>query len=150
MDRDADRRLAALAAIRAWVRLDRAFTEFNRYLQATCGVTGAQLALLRLIDESGTATLAELRGRLLMHPATLGQLVERLRHRGLVALEPDPEDRRRRRIELTREGRETLATAPLAGPVRLRVAEEDPARLRHLARALEDAVELFGLERWVS
>ena len=148
MDWDVDQQPPALAAIRAWVRLDRAFAEFNRHLRGTCGITGAQLALLRLIDEIGTATLAELRGRLVMHPATLGQMVERLHHRGLVALEPDPEDRRRRRTGLTREGRETLAVAPLAGPVRLRVAEADPARLRRLAAALEDAVDLFGLERW--
>ena len=148
MDREVDRQPPALAAIRAWVRLDRAFAEFNRHLGATLGITGAQLALLRLIDEGGVTTLAELRGRLFMHPATLGQLVERLQQRGLVALEPDPEDRRRRRVELTREGRETLVTAPLAGPVRLRSAEADQARLRRLAAALEDAVDLFGLERW--
>ena len=150
MDWDVDQQPPALAAIRAWVRLDRAFAEFNRHLRETCGITGAQLALLRLIDEIGTATLAELRGRLVMHPATLGQLVERLRHHGLVALEPDPEDRRRRRIALTPEAREMLTAAPLAGPVRLRIVEADPARLRRLAAALDDAVELFGLERWVS
>ena len=151
MDRDADQQPPALAAVRAWVRLDRAFAEFNRHLRATRGITGAQLALLRLIEEIGTAaTLAELRSRLVMHPATLGQLVERLHHRGLVALEADPEDRRRRRVELTREGRVTLAAAPLAGPVRLHVAEADPARLHRLTAALEDAVDLFGLGRWVS
>ena len=148
MDGDVQGRTPALAAIRAWVRLDRAFAEFNRHLRETCGITSAQVALLRLIDEMGAPTLADLRGRLLMHPATLGQMVERLQGRGLVALEPDPQDRRRRRLGLTREGRETLAVAPLAGPVRLRVVGADPDRLRRLAVALEDAVELFGLERW--
>ena len=36
----------ALAAIRAWVRLDRAMTGFNRHLWDAYRVTGAQLAML--------------------------------------------------------------------------------------------------------
>jgi DNA-binding MarR family transcriptional regulator len=71
-----------------------------------------------------------------MHPATLGQLLDRLAQRELVNLTPDPGDRRRR----------VLREAPLAGPVRLRQTEADSARLRDLTAALDDAIELFGLE----
>jgi hypothetical protein len=57
-------------------------------------------------------------------------------------------DARRRVVELTDGGRRALRAALLAGPVRLRSVDTDPARLATLADALDDAVELFGLQRW--
>jgi DNA-binding MarR family transcriptional regulator len=159
----------ALAAVRAWTRLDAAFTEFNRRLTNRYGVTGAQLAMLRLIHEwsargtvplgargtvslgaRGAVPLATLRDRLAMHPATIGQLLDRLAERRLVVLAPDPEDRRRRLVRLTPAGARLTDQAPLAGPVRLRHAEADPARLRRLAAALTDAVDLFGLTEYAT
>jgi DNA-binding MarR family transcriptional regulator len=138
----------AIRAIRSWLRLERAFAAFNRELRATVGLTGAQLAMLRLVADVGPTTLAGLRGRLRLHPATLGQLVDRLREKSLVTLSVDPSDARRRVVELADEGRRALREAPLAGPVRLRSVDTDPARLATLADALDDAVELFGLQRW--
>jgi MarR family transcriptional regulator, temperature-dependent positive regulator of motility len=38
-----------------------------------------------------------------------------------------------------------MARAPLAGPVRLREIETDPARLDALKAAFDESVELFGL-----
>jgi DNA-binding MarR family transcriptional regulator len=92
----------AAAAIRAWTCLDQAITAFNRDLERMHGVTGAQPAGLRLVAEGGPQVrLGGLRGRLVMHPATLGQLVDRLAVRGLVELAADPADRRRRLIKPT-------------------------------------------------
>jgi DNA-binding MarR family transcriptional regulator len=137
----------AVAAVRAWTRLDQAMAAFDRDLRERHGVTGRQLAVLRLIAEWGPAVaLAELRRRLVMHPATLGQLVDRLAGAGLVGLDADADDRRRRTVRLTAAGRRLLAAAPLGGPVRVRHGEADPARLSRLAAALTDAIELFGLE----
>lgn len=138
---------AQLAAIRAWLRLDQAFTNFNHYLRERHGVTGAQLAMLRIVAER-PVTLAELRGGLTMHPATLGQLVDRLARQGLVERRASSGDRRMRLVEPTDAGRRLLTEAPLAGPVRLRHQAAEPARLRRLAAAFEDAVELFGLKEW--
>ena len=136
-----------LAAIRGWLRLDQAMAEFNRYLRKRHGVTGAQLAMLRIVAER-PVTLADLRQSLAMHPATLGQLMDRLARQGLVDRRPSPTDRRRRLVEPTSAGRGLLAEAPLAGPVRLRHAPADGDRLKRLAAAFEDAVELFGLKEW--
>src|SRR5215472_17208968 len=91
----------AMAAIRAWYQLDQAFVHFNRYLRASAGVTGVQLALLRIIAEAAPVTLADLRGRLAMHPATLGQLVDRLVQAGLVSRSIHRDDRRLRLVDLT-------------------------------------------------
>lgn len=136
-----------LAAIRAWLRLDQAFVRFNRHLRERHGVTGAQLAMLRILSER-PVTLAELRQSLAMHPATLGQLIDRLVRLGLVDRRSSPDDRRKRLVEPTLRGRQLLTAAPLAGPVRLRYQRADPARLSRLAAAFEDAVELFGLKEW--
>jgi DNA-binding MarR family transcriptional regulator len=148
----------SIAAIQAWTRLDQAIAGFNRTLERKYSITGAQLAILRLVDEwsrpgptedSGQAVaLAALRERLVMHPATLGQLLERLAIRGLVQLIQDPSDRRRRLVALTTEGSCVVNGAPLAGPVRLRYFSADPDRTRRLAEALKDAITLFGLEEY--
>lgn len=136
-------------AIRAWVRLDEAFRACSADLVRRHGVTGAQLGMLRLLDEWGGALpLAEIRRRLSLHPATVGQLFARLADRGLVVLGADPADRRRRTVALTDAGRDLLARAPLVGPVRLRSVPADPAALERLQAALTEAVDLFGLSRY--
>jgi Transcriptional regulators len=134
------------AAIRAWLRLDAAFASFNADLVARYQVTGAQLGMLRLIAEFGGQTsLAELRGRLALHPASLGQLVGRLADRGLVELSADPDDQRRRLVRLTDDGERMIAEAPLAGPVRLRHEPPDPATLATIIAGFERAIDAFGL-----
>jgi DNA-binding MarR family transcriptional regulator len=141
----------ALAAIRAWTRLDAAIGTLNQALERRHSITGSQLAILRIVAELGPQVrLSELRQRLVMHPATLGQLLDRLAARGLVALTADEADRRRRLVEVTGAGRRLIAAAPLAGPVRLRHLEVEPHRLERLADALTDAVVLFGLEEYAS
>jgi DNA-binding MarR family transcriptional regulator len=140
----------ALSAIVAWVRLERAFEAFNLDLRQRFGLTGLQLALLAILAERPSLPLSALRKTLVMHPATLGQAVDELRRKGLCTVGRNPADRRARIVALTRAGEALLATAPLAGPVRLRQTAADPARLEALAMALDDAVDLFGLAAWAA
>jgi DNA-binding MarR family transcriptional regulator len=138
----------ALSAIVAWVRLDRAFENLNAELKRRYGITGLQLAVLRILAERPQLPLAALRKALVMHPATLGQAIDKLRVMDLVTVRSDPNDRRSRIVALTPSGTSMIAGAPLAGPVRLRDINVAPDRLDRLAAALEDAIELFGLESW--
>lgn len=138
----------ALSAIVAWVRLDRAFENLNAELKRTYGITGLQLAVLRILAERPQLPLAALRKALVMHPATLGQAIDKLRVMELVTVRRDPEDKRSRIIALTETGTTMIGGAPLAGPVRLRDITVEPARLDRLAAALEDAIDLFGLTQW--
>jgi DNA-binding MarR family transcriptional regulator len=138
----------ALSAIVAWVRLDRAIENFNLMLRKDFGVTGLQLAILRILAERPALPLAALRKTLVMHPATLGQAVDELRTLGLCIVRPNPADRRARLVALTPAGETLLAKAPLAGPVRLRQVAADPVQLERLAAALENAMELFALAPW--
>jgi DNA-binding MarR family transcriptional regulator len=138
----------ALSAIVAWVRLERAIEAFNLDLKRRFGLTGLQLAVLRILAERPALPLAALRKALVMHPATLGQAVDELRRKGLCDVKSHPDDRRARLVALTPAGEAVLAAAPLGGPVRLRQVAAEPARLERLAAALEDAVSLFGLGEW--
>jgi DNA-binding MarR family transcriptional regulator len=138
----------ALSAIVAWVRLDRAFENLNAELRRRYGMTGLQLSVLRILAERPQLPLAALRKALVMHPATLGQAIDKLRVMGLVTVRRDPADKRSRNVALTEAGATLVADAPLVGPVRLRDVAADPGRLERLAAALEDAIDLFGLHPW--
>lgn len=135
----------ALSAIVAWVRLDSAIQSFNQMLRKEFGITGLQLAVLRILGERPQLPLAALRKSLVMHPATLGQSIDELRVMDLATVTRDPRDKRARIVAITDKGRELMARAPLAGPVRLREIETAPARLDALKDAFNDSVELFGL-----
>jgi DNA-binding MarR family transcriptional regulator len=80
-----------------------------------------------------------------MHPATLGQSIDELRVMELATVTRDARDKRARIVAITDKGRELMARAPLAGPVRLREIDADPSRLDALKAAFDDSVELFGL-----
>ena len=135
----------ALSAIVAWVRLEAAIQNFNQGLRRQFGITGLQLAVLRILGERPALPLAALRKSLVMHPATLGQAIDELRVMGLCTVTRDSRDKRARVVAITEAGRELMARAPVAGPVRLREVDHDPARLDRLKAAFEDAVDLFGL-----
>jgi DNA-binding MarR family transcriptional regulator len=135
----------ALSAIVAWVRLDAAIQSFNQALRKEFGITGLQLAVLRILGERPSLPLAALRKSLVMHPATLGQSIDELRTMGLCTVERDGRDKRARNVAITETGRELMRRAPLAGPVRLRAMDHDVARLDRLRLAFEDAIDMFGL-----
>ncbi|WP_051208549.1 MarR family winged helix-turn-helix transcriptional regulator [Propionicicella superfundia] len=138
----------AIAAIRAWYRLDRAFAAASRDMRLAHGLTGEQVALCRIVAERESWSMSELRDRLTMHPATLGQALARLEGRGCVETRPDGTDGRRRLVTMTQRGRDVLARIPVVGPVRLRTVTADPVDLAALAAAFTRAVEVFGLSPW--
>jgi DNA-binding MarR family transcriptional regulator len=135
----------ALSAIVAWVRLDAAIQSFNQALRKEFGITGLQLAVLRILGERPSLPLAALRKSLVMHPATLGQSIDELRTMGLCTVERDGRDKRARNVAITETGRELMRRAPMAGPVRLRAMDHDVARLDRLRLAFDDAIDMFGL-----
>jgi DNA-binding MarR family transcriptional regulator len=135
----------ALSAIVAWVRLDAAIQNFNQVLRKEFGITGLQLAVLRILGERPAIPLAALRKSLVMHPATLGQSIDELRTMGLCTVDRDSRDKRARMVAITDKGKELMARAPVAGPVRLRAMDHDVAKLDRLKAAFEDAIEMFGL-----
>lgn len=105
--------------------------------------------VLEQLEVEDGLRLTDLAGRAGMTPQSMGQLVDDLERLGYLERRPDPEDRRAKRIDLTRRGQENVRTAK-------RVAEEmerdliellGEARFRHFRRALEVIAAAEGLEQ---
>jgi len=67
-----------------------------------------QLAVLGRLDRDGTASISDLAAAERMRPQSMAQTVHDLEAAGLVSRRPDPDDRRRFFVELTRAGRALL------------------------------------------
>jgi long-chain acyl-CoA synthetase len=77
-----------------------------------------QYRVLALLGEGSTAS-SVLARRLAVSPPSVTAVVDGLVGRGLVERQPDPEDRRRLTLLLTREGTKLLAAADAAAEARL-------------------------------
>lgn len=123
---------ALLAYVWTWQRMEQAGREFfDRF-----DLTSAQFDVLMILADHHRRSFRqhELAQILVVNRATAGTVLERMERKGLVAREPDPEDRRAMRVSLTAKGRRTL------GEVKPRYYElmkkllggEDEKSLRHV------------------
>lgn len=95
-------------------------------------VTTTQFAVLARLAERGPQSQNLLGRETAMDAATIKGVVDRLSRQGLVATSPDPDDRRRLRVELTANG--TAAFAGLA-PTALEVSDQTLEPLSATERA---------------
>ena len=84
-------------------RATRALTQLYDDLMAPSGLRITQFSLLRTLGRSGTATLSDLAGTLLLDRTALSRTLDPLAERGLVAIAPG-RDARTREVSLTRAG----------------------------------------------
>jgi DNA-binding MarR family transcriptional regulator/GNAT superfamily N-acetyltransferase len=98
--------MTATATLR---HFNRTYTQRIGVLQESFLGLGMPLAAARLLFEIGPAgtTVRELRDRLGLDSGYLSRLLRTLQERGLVIVEPDPDDMRRRRAALTPKGSST-------------------------------------------
>jgi DNA-binding MarR family transcriptional regulator/GNAT superfamily N-acetyltransferase len=98
--------MTATATLR---HFNRTYTQRIGVLEESFLGLGMPLAAARLIFEVGVegTTVRELRDRLGLDSGYLSRLLRTLQDRGLVVVEPDPSDLRRRRVALTQEGSST-------------------------------------------
>jgi DNA-binding MarR family transcriptional regulator len=96
-----------LHAQRAARALARHFDEVLR----PYGLTNGQFSLLMSLNRPEPPTLAPVAELLAMDRTTLTAALKPLQRRGLVRIEPDPKDRRSRRLILTQEGHDALIAA---------------------------------------
>jgi DNA-binding MarR family transcriptional regulator len=83
---------------------------YDSQLQPT-GLTITQFGLLAHAKRLDGVAIGELAEELIMDPTTLTRNLRPLERRGLISIEPDPRDRRARRLRLTQEGRRALERA---------------------------------------
>ena len=75
------------------------------------GLTNGQFSLLMSLNRPQPATMSSVAALLALDRTTLTAALKTLKRRGLVVVEPDPEDRRSRRLSLTEQGRAALVAA---------------------------------------
>ena len=107
-------------------------------------LTLPQLRLLEVLDGTGPTSARDLVARLEVTAPTVTSTVDRLVRKGLVSRAEDAEDRRRKRIELTAEGRGIVAQGQRQGLGLIgRVVERlDDADLADLTRLLQRMVSI--------
>ncbi|WP_210526709.1 MarR family winged helix-turn-helix transcriptional regulator [Rubellimicrobium arenae] len=125
-----------LAAQRAARRLAR---RFDRVF-APLGLTNGQFSMLVALSGTWHPRLSELAAFLGMDSTTVTAAMKTLERRGLVELQPDPDDARARRPRLTGSGRDLVGRAvPLWREEHARVqADLRGAEAAALARTLAD------------
>ena len=79
------------------------------------GLTPTQFAALAKLFEVGACSQNRLGRLICLDAATIKGVVDRLRARGFVAADRDPEDRRRRAVTLTQAGRRAAVRAVAVG-----------------------------------
>lgn len=137
-------RAGALRLVRALVTaLDRSARE----VEATTGITNAQLFVLRQLAGGGNLSVNELAERLQARQNTVSALLKRLVAAGLVTRARAADDGRRAEISLTPAGRRLVRRAPRAPLEQLLGALEalSAAEVRTLSRGLAPLVARLGV-----
>lgn len=122
---------------RAARALARRFDDVLRPL----GLTNGQFSLLMSLNRPDPPPMSAIANFLVMDRTTLTAALKPLVRRGLVAVAPNPKDRRSRRLTLTAEGSSLLAQAVpiwelMHRHIEAQLTEVDPDRLRRALRAL--------------
>jgi len=76
----------------------------SKQMESALGVTGPQRLALRIVGKRPGIAPGELAQIMRLHPSTLTGIIRRLEERKLVERDSDPEDARRYRLKLSREG----------------------------------------------
>ncbi len=142
----ADRMAAITSVMRAQQVL---LAEAERVLKPH-GLTFAAYEALQLLSftRSGALPMGKMGERLMVHPASVTNAIDRLEARGLVRRRPAPDDRRRVLAEITDEGR-ALASAATASLNEAAfglgaVADDDAVELTRLLRRVRHAAGDFA------
>lgn len=128
--------------------LVRALAGSARAIEASTGISGAQLFILRQLSDARHAlSISELAELTLTHQSTVSGVVTRLVDRNLVTRTTAPDDARRVEVALTAAGRALLADAPPTAQTQLvqGLARLGPARRSLLADELEAWLAYSGL-----
>jgi DNA-binding MarR family transcriptional regulator len=101
-----------IRVLRQFRELFRVSQQHFQRVEATCGVSGAQLWALCEIQERPGLTVSELAHAMSIHLSTASNLLDKLETRKLVRRERASTDQRVVRVYVTREGEKVLKRAP--------------------------------------
>lgn len=111
-------------------------------IMADSGLTLPQLITLHVLDTYGPHTVGEIAGRTNLSRAATSHLVDRMVSQGLVSRSEDAEDRRQKRVAITRKGKllaDKVRRSRMEG-IRRGLARLSPETRAQMAAVLERVV----------
>ncbi len=140
------RRDSATSALIALRRIIRYLRLADRDVESACGVSVAQLFVLRQLADEPSLSIAELAALTLTDASSASTVVARLVERGLVTRTPSRSDRRRVELAITPRGRKLVLAGPRVPQLAMIDAiRELPSRRRvELVRSLELLAGMLG------
>lgn len=129
-------------------RTIQALNEHYKSAERESGMTSPQLWAIKLIADAAPIKVSELARRMILHPATVVGIVDRLEAKELVLRTRSTEDRRVVELDLTPHGREFVARAPEpAQDMLIKGLEALPEkRLQLVADGMAQLVRILGAE----
>lgn len=138
------------AVVEAIVYLYTESRRITKGLASEYGLTGPQLAVMKMLEPVGKLSLSELSDRIRARNSTVTGIIDRMEREGLVERRRSEEDRRVVHIVLTRQGRQLASEIPVE-PVQIfrqvlselstRDASDLKRILTRLARRVRELVE---------
>jgi DNA-binding MarR family transcriptional regulator len=126
--------------------VDHALQTTSKRMKSTLGVTGPQRLVIRIVGRFPGIPAGQIAEILHVHPSTMTGILKRLERKGLIRRRPDPRDRRRTFVGVTKKGRRIDAAG--AGTVEVAVerviARAPRARLEGTRQMLLDLAAALG------
>jgi DNA-binding MarR family transcriptional regulator len=118
----------------------------SAWIKQQCGVTGAQLWLMKELQEVPDLRVGELAERLSIHQTTASNMLNSLVRRKLLVKRRHGADQRVVTVSLTKEGALVVASAPqpARGVLPEALRSMDQAKLRDLTRGLQALLDEIG------
>jgi DNA-binding MarR family transcriptional regulator len=132
-------------------RIYQAIHNASSAIESRTGITGPQLwALHAVVSAPEGLTLSQIAGRLVLHNANAGRLVDKLRLKKLVTVERPAHDRRFVIVRPTPQGKKILAkqsARPAQLELLVKLTRLKAARLETIEGVLAEIVRLLGAEK---
>lgn len=107
-----EKTLKATAVLRQFRELFRVSQQHFQRVEASCGLSGAQVWAMAELNASPGLKISELARALSVHLSTASNLVDRLEAKALVRRERNKQDQRIVRVIVTSKGQQMLQRAP--------------------------------------
>lgn len=93
-------------------RIYQVLAEQSRRVEHKTGLTGSQLWVIKMLEESAPMKVSDLARRMHLHPATMVGVLDRLEMKGLVQRTRSDKDRRVVHVIITDQGMELVRNSP--------------------------------------
>lgn len=127
-------------------KIEKFASRYSRELSKSYGITGPQIAVLRMISLDSAISLTELSRKMGLHITTVDGMVKRLHRRKLIQKKKRATDKRVVEVSIAARGREIINKAPYGQMSRFRtnlqiISDEEA---QSLYDAMVRIVELYG------